>query len=87
MAEGWTARLVLLVGLWVERRGPLGMAQWDEGERTRLCACGQRLCSLVTHTHTHRVGGSMELVPKKQTDVDCDRHRGCTAVNVLLYCF
>lgn len=26
-------------GLWVERRGPLGMAQWDEGEGTRLCAC------------------------------------------------
>ena len=39
MAEGWTARLVLLVGLWAERRGPLGMAQWDEGEGTRLCAC------------------------------------------------
>lgn len=54
MAEGWTARLVLLVGLWVERRGPLGMAQWDEGERTRLCACAAVSKSVFFgYTHTH----------------------------------
>lgn len=65
MAEGWTARLVLLVGLWVERRGPLGMAQWDEGERTRLCACAAVVRVRVLWLHTHRVGGFHKVTAKK----------------------
>ncbi|KAI4815071.1 hypothetical protein KUCAC02_005237 [Chaenocephalus aceratus] len=41
MAEGWTPRLVLLTGLWVQRRGRWGWhsgtrerEQWDQGEGT-----------------------------------------------------
>lgn len=67
MAEGWTARLVLLVGLWVERRGPLGMAQWDEGERTRLCACAAVSKSVFFgYTHTHIGWGGVHKVSAKK---------------------
>ena len=69
-SEGGVARLVLLVGLRLGRvRGPLGMAQGDEGEKNKaecMCCCGQRLGSLVTHTHTLTQGGGVHKVTAKK---------------------
>ena len=69
MAEGWTARLVLLVGLWAERRGPLGIAQRDEGRGNKavcMCCCVLWLrAQSHTHTHTHGVKGFHKVSAKK----------------------
>lgn len=57
MAEGWTARLVLLVGLWVERWGPLRMAWW-------LYMLHLLLLGYPSHTQAHRirVGRTQKIV-------------------------
>lgn len=69
MAEGWTARLVLLLGLWVERWGPLGMALGDEGGRIRQCACVLWSESVFFGYSSIQGGGFDKITAKKHTAI------------------